>query len=210
MKPPFEGFIPMKYPRGSITQGFGENALLYSRWGLKYHNGVDLVAPHGTPLLAVEDATVIDVKSNPEGYGKYVRLMSKTPVGDIYNEWTYGHCDTITVKLGDKVKAGQQISTMGNTGFVVSGKNVWWGDNQPKDGSGTHLHLGVRKLKKDKLGFQYTKTSPRMIVLDYDNGVHGCVDPLQFFASPDLSVQLSIIEKLKKIIELYKELNKIK
>ena len=114
MKLPFAGCVLKEYPAGSITQYFAENPALYAQFNLKGHNGVDLVAPHGTPMVAVEDGIIVDVNDNPAGFGKNVKILAGK------NLWVYGHCDVITVKVGDTVKAGEVIATMGNTGFTVS------------------------------------------------------------------------------------------
>jgi murein DD-endopeptidase MepM/ murein hydrolase activator NlpD len=143
---PFSGFIAADYPKGSVTQWFAENPVLYAQAvpGLKGHNGMDFVAPWGTQLYAVEDAVVYDTKDDAGGYGKYVRLMATDKVAKEKREWTYGHLSFIKCKAGDKVKAGDTIGLMGNTGFVISDNNGngFWHYNPY---AGTHLHLGLRK-----------------------------------------------------------------
>lgn len=157
------------YPKGDITQWFGENKELYMRAiGTIGHNGIDIVAPWGTPLYAVEDGLVVDVKDTPDGYGKHIRFLS-----DKY-EWTYGHLSKIFVNTGQEIKAGDLIGNMGNTGFVVSGATPYWKYNPF---AGTHLHLGVREYKKSRRGWQYNSQSPRIKILNYNNGYFGAIDP---------------------------------
>lgn len=163
---PFEGFKNAPYPQGSITQYFGENPALYGKicptagMCLAGHNGIDIVAPWGTRLFAVADGEVIEAKDSPEGYGLYVRTLSYGPDGE---EWTYGHLSKIAVKAGDKLRKGDYIGNMGNTGFVVSSQdaNGFWKYNPYL---GTHLHLGVRRRP-------YGRS-----VLEYGNGYFGCYD----------------------------------
>lgn len=160
---PFKDFKNAPYPKGSITQYFGENPALYSRFmGLKAHNGHDYVAPWGTPLYAVDEGYVSDVKDSPEGYGKHVRTKSSKFKDGKIAEWTYGHLSKIGVSKGQYVKVGDYIGDMGNTGFVVSSQNAngFWKYNPYL---GTHLHLGVRYYNAKG-------------VLDYDNGYFGSVD----------------------------------
>lgn len=121
MKPPIKDFSLQRYPNGSITQGFRENVTLYSRWGLEGHNGIDIVAPHGTPMYAVESGVIVDVKYDPNGFGKHIRLRSDQLYEGRYREWVYGHCSNIRVVKGARVEAGDWIANMGCTGFVVSG-----------------------------------------------------------------------------------------
>lgn len=143
---PFEGFVALDYPKGSVSQWFAENPELYAQAvpGLKGHNGHDYVAKHGTPLLAVEDAKVYDINPSKGGYGMYVRLWATDKKNKEIREWTYGHLSEIKCKAGDKVKAGDCIGLMGNTGFVISDSNGngFWHFNPY---AGTHLHLGLRK-----------------------------------------------------------------
>lgn len=191
MRLPFDGCVLRKYPYGSVTQWFGENKALYALFGMTGgHNGIDLVAKKGTPLLAVEDGIILEVKDDPKGFGKHVRFLS------IDREWTYGHCDTITVKVGQFVKEGTAIATMGNTGFVQTneGERTWWGD--APGNKGVHLHLGLRKVRLDPNGWAYPKSKIKLQVEDYDNGMKGAIDPVPFLSIPILT----------RLVELYKQL----
>lgn len=206
MKAPIKEFRLQKYPDGSITQWFGENKELYSRIDLNGHNGIDIVAPHGTPMYAVEDGVVLDVKDDPGGYGRHVRFLYCD------REWTYGHCDTILVKVGDTIKEGQQIATMGNTGFVVSGATPYWKHNPY---AGTHLHLGLRRVKRSASGWSYPESKIKLKVLNYDNGLKGSVDPRPLLekVSDDFAIiekQLTLVSLLTRLVELYKQLAIIK
>ena len=179
---PIKNYIHTKHPQGSVTQWFGENKVLYSRWGLDGHNGIDIVAPHGTPLLAVEDGIIVSVKLSPDGFGKHVRLRSTKKYQGKYRCWVYGHCSEILVTEKQKVKAGDTIALMGNTGFVVSGANPWWKTNPY---AGTHLHLGMRYLIPDEKGWKYPGDTIRYEVDNYDNGVKGAVN-FQFLLEPEV------------------------
>jgi murein DD-endopeptidase MepM/ murein hydrolase activator NlpD len=178
MKPPIDNFKLTSYPDGQTTQFFGENPVLYGRFGLKGHNGIDLVAPHGSPLYAVEDATVVAVKNDPAGFGKHIRIISHGT--GTCREWTYGHCATIDVAVNDKVVAGQKIGTMGNTGFVVSGATPFWKFNPY---AGTHLHLGLRLVKRSVDGWSYPWSTVKIEVLDTGNGFKGSIDPVPTLAT---------------------------
>lgn len=178
MKLPFKGCSLKDYPSGSMTQGFAENKTLYSRWGMNGHNGLDLVAPHGTPLVAVETCRVVEVKDDPEGYGRHIRLRSNKLYDGAYREWTYGHLDSIIIPLGSTVREGQQVGTMGNTGFVISGSTPFWKVNPY---AGTHLHLTLRYLRPYTRGWSYRGDNERYETEDYDNGFKGAVDPTHVF-----------------------------
>jgi len=197
MHAPIKNCKWIKYPLGDITQYYGENKKLYkdSMGWEGGHNGIDLVRPHGEHLFAVEDGTVCHVQNDASGYGKYIRILSEHSRGK-YREWTYGHMHYIGVKLGQKVKVGQFIGFMGNTGFVVSGNTPYWGSNPY---AGTHVHLNLRELVKDSNGWKYEwEDSPKVKCLNYNNGTKGGIDPIPFFFTTEISRKMrNLSEKLK-------------
>ncbi|NLM08763.1 MAG: peptidoglycan DD-metalloendopeptidase family protein [Clostridiales Family XIII bacterium] len=99
-----------------ISSGFG------SRGGGR-HTGVDLRNPKGTPIYVVDDG-VVTFAGYRGSYGNIVKVSH----GNGIETW-YGHCDTMSVSIGDVVKKGQQIATVGRTGRAT----------------GYHLHFEVRK-----------------------------------------------------------------
>ncbi|MCO1576543.1 M23 family metallopeptidase [Crossiella sp. SN42] len=100
--------------QGVFTSGFG------GRWGTT-HYGIDIANRLGTPIVSVADGEVIEA-GPASGFGLWVRVQHKDGTITVY-----GHMDRITVKQGQKVKANQQIATMGNRGFST----------------GVHLHFEV-------------------------------------------------------------------
>lgn len=92
-----------KFASGTFTSGYGE------RWGV-LHPGVDVAAPIGTPIYAVEDGTVIDA-GPAAGFGMWVRMR-----GDDGTVTVYGHINTALVSVGQHVLAGDEIATVGNRG----------------------------------------------------------------------------------------------
>lgn len=205
MQSPIQNYKHASYPEGNITQFFGENPDLYRRFGFIGHTGLDIVAPHGTPIQCVESGTVIDVKNDPEGFGKHVRIMSDKEYDGARHEWGYAHLSAIHVVVGDRVQAGETIGLMGNTGFVVSGATPFWAFNPF---AGTHLHLQCRKIKLDETGWRYNAKTPRLTVLDYQNGYKGCFDIAPFFRSSTGRKQklLTIISLQNQVVSLLKAL----
>lgn len=210
MKHPIKGYKNSSYPVGSVTQWFGENRPLYfERMGMEGHNGIDIVAPWGTPIYAVEGGVVVDIKESPEGYGKHIRILADADGNGYCNEWVYGHASENLVKLGDRVTEGQMVQKMGNTGFVVSGATPFWAYNPY---AGTHLHLGLRLCRLNPVGFQYTPTSPKISVVDYHNGYFGSIDfkaKLDIETQEDpviiMGLQLTVISLLNQIIAVLKK-----
>lgn len=214
MKPPIKDLKLAYYPTGDVTQWFGENPTLYARFGLAGHNGIDLVRAHGTPLYAVEDAEVVSVKNDPGGYGKVIYIISdKKNKNGFYNEWVYGHNSFNFVTVGQKVKAGEKIALMGNTGFVVSGATPYWKVNPF---AGTHVHLGLRECTKLKSGgWSHEGSTMRIRTNNYSNGYKGAIDPRPFLeglvspvpeANKVMFAQLLTIQSLINTIKLRRAL----
>jgi murein DD-endopeptidase MepM/ murein hydrolase activator NlpD len=88
----------------------------------KFHSGVDLSAPMGTPIGAARGGTVIHA-GPAGGYGNLVIVDHGDGVTS-----RYAHCSSIEVAKGDPVSAGQRIARVGSTGRST----------------GPHLHFEVR------------------------------------------------------------------
>ena len=89
--------------KGVFTSGFGY------RWGV-LHGGIDIANSIGTPIVAAADGVVIDVGPTA-GYGAWVKLRHADGTVTLY-----GHVNTWTVSVGERVWAGDQIATIGNRG----------------------------------------------------------------------------------------------
>lgn len=89
---------------GIFTSSFGY------RWG-SLHAGIDIANSIGTPIVAASDGVVIEA-GPAAGYGALVKVRHSDGTVTLY-----GHVNTWTVSVGDRVMAGDQIATMGNRGF---------------------------------------------------------------------------------------------
>lgn len=202
---PFKGFKKDYYPKGHKTQGFGENVELYmAACKMNGHNGEDYVSPYGTPIYAIYDGLVCEAKTDPSGYGRHIRMLcNENDEGGI--EVTMGHLSQINVKVGEKVKAGTKIGEMGNSGFVVSSSSSnalgYW-DNGGNNYNGTHLHLSIRDFKYDSNGWQYYPNTPKINILNYNNGWNGCIDFKDRFYEDSM---LGDMEIVKRELEKYGE-----
>lgn len=88
----------------------------------KFHEGMDFAADQGTPVYATGDATVLSAGWN-SGYGYMIELDHG------YNYVTrYAHLSNMRVRPGQRVKRGDLIGNVGNTG----------------KSTGSHLHYEVR------------------------------------------------------------------
>lgn len=116
----------MMWPvNGKVSSGFG------MRGKRHFHAGVDIPMPKGTPIHAAMDGTVIEVCTTRDkkyrGYGNGVLLQH--PDGLVT---MYAHCQKVLVKRGQKVRQGEIIALVGNTGRTTT-----W-----------HVHFEVRKNDK--------------------------------------------------------------
>jgi murein DD-endopeptidase MepM/ murein hydrolase activator NlpD len=88
------------------------------------HEGQDMFAPAGTPLVAVRDGEIVET-GNDGGRGNYLAIWSP-PVGHTF---LYLHMLRPTpLEVGDRVRMGERVGRVGCTGSC-------WGD---------HLHFEVR------------------------------------------------------------------
>jgi murein DD-endopeptidase MepM/ murein hydrolase activator NlpD len=77
----------------------------------RLHAGLDFTAPQGTPIYATADGVVRDAGFNTGGYGN--RVMINHGFG---YQTIYAHMYRIKARVGDKVKRGEVIGYVGNTG----------------------------------------------------------------------------------------------
>jgi murein DD-endopeptidase MepM/ murein hydrolase activator NlpD len=77
----------------------------------KMHEGVDFSAPRGTPIYATGDGVISAVKTSFGGYGKHIIIDHGFGF-----ETLYGHMDRFEARQGQKIKRGELIGYVGNTG----------------------------------------------------------------------------------------------
>ena len=108
---------------------------------MKLHEGVDFSAPSGTEIYATGDGVIKAIKKIKRGYGNNILVDH----GYGY-ETFYAHCSKILVKKGQRVKRGQIIGEVGNTGKSTA----------------PHLHYEVRKNSRpiDPINFFFNDLTP--------------------------------------------------
>jgi murein DD-endopeptidase MepM/ murein hydrolase activator NlpD len=118
-----DGSEAMRMPvQGRLTSGFGERfhpILGYER----FHAGVDLGAPQGTPIVAAADGRVVSA-GWAGGYGRAVAILHGGGI-----ETKYGHMSRIIAYAGETVRRGEVIGYVGSSGLST----------------GPHLHFEVMK-----------------------------------------------------------------
>jgi len=111
-KPPAGGVCPVKGPV-RIGQGWGAPR----DGGRRRHQGIDLLAGAGTPLVAVTSGTIIRLSNLDRGRGG-ISLWLRDARGTAYY---YAHNQHNLVRLGQRVRAGQVIARVGSTGNATGG-----------------------------------------------------------------------------------------
>jgi murein DD-endopeptidase MepM/ murein hydrolase activator NlpD len=92
--------------------------------GARRHEGVDIFAPRGTPVLAATDGWITRVTTNRLG-GNVVWQWDAARGQALY----YAHLDRQEVATGDRVRAGEIVGRVGNTGNAAT--------------TPPHLHFGI-------------------------------------------------------------------
>ena len=117
---------------GTITSEFGEREATIDGMTTD-HKGIDIAANSGTSIKAAMDGKVTVAEQNSK-YGKFIKILN----GDVMT--VYAHCKSLKVKVGDKIKKGQIIATVGSTGTST----------------GPHLHFEIR--------FENRYINPRLLI----------------------------------------------
>lgn len=105
---------PLNYRRISST--FSEARLHPITKKIRPHHGVDYAAPTGTPVQSIGDGTVIDKGYQKNGGGNYLKIKHNSTYTSVYmhlNSFAKG------IKKGSKVKQGDLIGYVGNTGLAT-------------------------------------------------------------------------------------------
>ncbi|MCR5347947.1 MAG: M23 family metallopeptidase [Fretibacterium sp.] len=109
---------------GAVSSYFGKR-------GNRFHAGIDIPMPSGTPIRAARDGVVAATGTNStpgfRGYGNFVLIDHGGNLRTLY-----AHCLKVNVRKGQHIRQGQVIATVGRTGRSTS----------------EHLHFEVRVRNK--------------------------------------------------------------
>ena len=115
--------IPSIWPvRGWVTSGFGRRRDPFTG-GRRMHNGMDIVAPYGSGLLATADGKVA-FAGWKSGWGRCIEIDHGNGLRTFF-----AHCRSVHVKVGNNVKRGQMVARLGSSGRST----------------GAHLHYGLKR-----------------------------------------------------------------
>lgn len=179
-----------KIPGIYVTQYWGENPQIYGAGG---HNGIDIQAPNGTPLICPHDGAIVYATDNfivgGKNYGKHVRLGFKED-GNYYeiilghmSKQDWGELAYNPNRTDVTCKEGDIIGYVGNTGYVIS-----------NGGGGYHVHLSLNINNKA------TDPLPYMKILIHRVGWNDAEKGF-YIGSPDIETDKNIAEFIKQFPE---------
>ena len=120
-----------------VTSPFGMRKDPMDPGRQQMHKGIDIRADHARLFATEDDGRIVSVNNNANtGGGRSVTVEYDRENG-ARTQVTYMHLDSISVKVGDVVHAGQELGISGNTGTRTTGP---------------HLHLGVRQFTAEGVG----------------------------------------------------------
>jgi hypothetical protein len=115
-------------PGHEINSPFGLRRLPWENHG-RLHEGVDIAAPIGQPVLAAAEGFVMR-SGNSSSYGRFVEIVHAEGLTTLYAH--LGRIDPRAMKAGAKIAAGQAIGKIGSSGTST----------------GPHVHFEIRKKNK--------------------------------------------------------------
>lgn len=123
-----------------MASGYGWRSDPFTK-ARKMHYGMDFTAPRGTPVYASGDGVVTRVDQGSAGYGKHIRIDHGYGYVSLY-----AHLSKYNVRKRQKVKRGDIIGFVGNTGRSQA----------------PHLHYEIHKngRKINPINFYYGNLSP--------------------------------------------------
>ncbi|MFY9461641.1 MAG: peptidoglycan DD-metalloendopeptidase family protein [Candidatus Sungiibacteriota bacterium] len=125
--PPKRGGLLLWPADGTLSQGYGRTAFARLRDFYQFHNGIDIKALTGSPVIAADGGKVLatgdtDRYCRRGAYGKYIVVRHNNNLTTLY-----AHLSLIRVSVGDEVSRGEAIGYVGSTGLST----------------GPHLHFTV-------------------------------------------------------------------
>lgn len=124
--------------QGTVTRGFKQG-------GKHRHDGIDIAAPKGTPIMAAASGKVIFSDWGPGGYGRIVILRHDADLVTVY-----AHNHQNLVKVGQQVRRGDRIATVGRSGRAT----------------GYHLHFEIRRKTVPVAPYSYLARERQLVRLE--------------------------------------------
>ena len=141
-------------PVAGIKTGDLQDTSTQSRSGGRVHNAIDIMAPHGTPVIAAAPGTVEKIYDSKGGGGLTVYVRSPDRQWMFY----YAHLQAYAPGLreGQAVKQGDAIGTVGSTGNA--------------NPAGPHLHFAINRMAEGEKWHDGTPVNPYPLLAGRKSG----------------------------------------
>jgi murein DD-endopeptidase MepM/ murein hydrolase activator NlpD len=134
----YEGIRFVWPMEGAVSRGFEQD-------GQRRHDGIDILAPKDTPIRAAADGEVIFSDWGPGGYGRIVILRHSNGMVTLY-----AHNESNLVQIGQRVRQGDRIATVGKTGRATA----------------YHVHFEIRQKTLPVSPLKYLPPERQMVRLE--------------------------------------------
>tara|TARA_R110001599_G_scaffold28969_5_gene99602 strand:+ start:14558 stop:15076 length:519 start_codon:yes stop_codon:yes gene_type:complete len=143
--------VPLQIPVSGIAVGDLRDSYLDPRGGDRLHEAIDIMAPTGTSVVAVDDGTIIKLFNSVPGG---LTIYQFDAAGEL--AYYYAHLDRYAANLseGQLIKRGDLIGYVGTTGNA--------------DASTPHLHFATFQLGPEKQWWTGTPVNPFPLFKPHD------------------------------------------
>ncbi|HYA02399.1 MAG TPA: M23 family metallopeptidase [Syntrophobacteria bacterium] len=142
--------VPVLAENYWFSSGFGWRRSPFT--GLdEFHNGLDISSPQGTPIVAPGDG-IVTIKAHDRYLGNYIEINHGRGITTLY-----GHLSGYKCNCGQRVRRGEIIAYMGNTGLTT----------------GHHLHYTVKVGGRAVSPLNYILNARANPILASANGAEG-------------------------------------
>lgn len=137
---------PLLIPVAGVHLEQLRDSYLEARSGGREHQGIDIMAPRGTPVLAVADGRIVKLHQGPRGGNSIYQLDS-----DGRTRYYYAHLD----RYADGLARGKAVSQGDTIGYVGDTGNARPGD--------CHLHFSIARLDNVRRWWEGSNLNPYTI-----------------------------------------------
>lgn len=142
-------------PVGGITAAQLADTYTQSRGGgTRVHNAIDIMAPHGTPVVAAAEGVVEKLYTSAGGGGITVYVRSPDRRWIYYYAHLQGYAPGL--QEGQRVARGDRLGSVGSTGNASP--------------SGPHLHFAVHQAEPDEPWYEGTPVNPYPLLAGVEGG----------------------------------------
>ena len=210
---PVEMVAGVGQPPAYITSIIGERTVNLPGGGMgsKFHAGIDIGAPLGTPIYAIADGVVKSVGKSPsnyagdkfdaDGYPKtgfgYLMVVTHVLNNNAGNSQKFdlylGHIQEATLRAGDSFKQGDQVATVGERGGSRGAHlHISFSENKNMDPIAYFGWYNRARWKTQALKDQWANENPGLTAINYGGGQvqsNATLEPYESSNYQDLAIE---------------------